>query len=455
MLIDRARVTAALPVYELGAELGAGNFGLVLAGRHRRLDREVAVKILAAAHEGAEAGFEAEARLLATMDHPHVVRVYDYIEHDGLCLIIMELLAGGTLTRRRGTGLSLEDSCAVGLAVAEALTCAHALGVLQRDVKLDNILFDANSLLKVTGFGIAKIFKGSAATASMVAGTPKYMAPEQIIGGRLEPATDIYALAVVLYELLTGAPPFDPKLPLHALYHQHLNVMPARPAGVCQTPWRMSSCAHWRRTRPSATPAPITSRPVSPTRPPPAFGQAGSPGPASSPVSVPRSARPPKARPYPRSQLCTYRYCYRATRHHWTHRFPCHCRPRRLPRLSLPTRRRSRPWPQVWRSHLHDHHNHPAGRRTRRPDPPHGAAAGRSRPCPGHSPHRPAANGDSRVAPGSPLSRCSSRRFPRPLPSWSPGPTAGPTAQSRATSYQPCLRVARRHSRRPARCPPS
>ncbi len=95
MLLDRAQVAAALPAYELGDPLGSGAFGLVLAGRHRGLDRNVAVKVLVAGGEGAPTGFAAEARLLARLDHPHVVRVHDYVEADGLYLIVMELLAGG------------------------------------------------------------------------------------------------------------------------------------------------------------------------------------------------------------------------------------------------------------------------------------------------------------------------------------------------------------------------
>ncbi|WP_322762802.1 serine/threonine-protein kinase, partial [Frankia sp. Cr2] len=231
MIIDEAQVAALLPGYDLGTKLGAGAFGLVLSGRHRDLNRDVAIKILSPAQENAPGGFKAEARILAAMDHPHVVRVYDYVEADDLHLIVMELLGGGTLSRRR-TGISPEGACAVGLAAAAALTCAHNQGVLHRDIKPDNIMFDAGDLLKVTDFGIAKIFDGSAATASMLIGTPKYMAPEQLVGGRLGPPTDLYALGVLLYELLVGAPLFDPGLPSHALGYQHLYAPPPPLVGV-------------------------------------------------------------------------------------------------------------------------------------------------------------------------------------------------------------------------------
>ncbi len=141
MIVNEAQVTAALPAYELGKVLGRGAFGLVLEGRHRELDRPAAIKILAAGTDAAAASSRAEARLLAALDHPHVVRVYDSIPAGDLHLIVMELLGGGTLTRRRAS-MSPETACAVGLAVAAALGCAHGRGVLHRDIKPDNILFD-------------------------------------------------------------------------------------------------------------------------------------------------------------------------------------------------------------------------------------------------------------------------------------------------------------------------
>ncbi|OAA24002.1 WD domain, G-beta repeat-containing protein [Frankia sp. EI5c] len=226
MIIDRDRVAAILPEYSLGAELGSGAFGLVLAGEHRQLGHRVAIKVMKSAEpDGLTGDFLTEGATLASLDHPHVVRAFDYREADGLCLIVMELLAGGTLTRRR-RGMTPQQGCAVGLAVAAALDHAHNRKVLHRDIKADNILFAGNGTVKVTDFGIAKMFEGSAATASGIAGTPLYMAPEQIEGGRLSSATDLYALAIALYQVFAGAPPFDPKQPLHALLRQHLTSPP-------------------------------------------------------------------------------------------------------------------------------------------------------------------------------------------------------------------------------------
>ncbi|WP_243657575.1 WD40 repeat domain-containing serine/threonine protein kinase [Parafrankia sp. BMG5.11] len=233
MIVDRERVVAALPGYKLGAQLGRGAFGLVVAGCHRELNRDVAIKILSAEAERTTERGRAEGRLLATLDHPHIVRVYDAAAVDDLYLIVMELLRDGTLSERR-TDMTTEGFCAVGLAVAVALSHAHEQPkkVLHRDIKPGNIMFDSTGLLKVTDFGIAKIMEGSATTTSAVMGTPLYMAPEQLLGGKLTPATDLYSLGVMIYELLAGAPPFATAMTIPALMHHHLNVPPPVPEGV-------------------------------------------------------------------------------------------------------------------------------------------------------------------------------------------------------------------------------
>ncbi len=232
MIVDRDRVERALPGYEVGGRLGSGQFGLVLSGQHRQIGRPVAIKVMEADRaEAVRLEFAAEARALGRLDHPHIVRVHDYVEAEGLCLVVMELLAGGTLTHSRA-GLAAPEIAAVGLAVAAALQHAHTRGVLHRDIKTDNIMFAADGAVKVTDFGIAKIFEGVAATASSVSGTPMYMAPEQIRRGRIGPATDQYALGVLLYHLFTGRPPFDPLQSVEALWEQHLHDPPPPLTGV-------------------------------------------------------------------------------------------------------------------------------------------------------------------------------------------------------------------------------
>jgi len=205
----------ALPRYELGEELGRGAWGVVVAARHRDLDREVAIKQLPRAF-GADpdvrARFRREAQLLAALAHPHVVQIHDFVEHEGLCLLVMERLDGGTLTARfADQGMRREESVAATLAACEALQRAHDRDVLHRDVKPDNLMFTGDGTLKVTDFGIAKVLGGSqtvATQAGLVLGTPAYMAPEQASGEELGPGTDVYALAVILYELLSGRLPF-------------------------------------------------------------------------------------------------------------------------------------------------------------------------------------------------------------------------------------------------------
>ena len=230
MAVDRARLARGLPDYEVGDELGRGGFGAVFAGRHRLIHRDVAIKVLLdedAAGDDTRGRFLTEARTLAGIDHSHVVRIYDYVERDGLCLLVMERLDGGSLRNRLAAGLSQPAACAIGLAAAAGLSAAHHKGVLHRDIKPDNLLFTDGALPKMTDFGIAKILERTATVTTGLIGTPKYMAPEQIAGERLSPATDIYSLGLLVYEMLAGRPPFPPSLTVPALLHHHLNVPPA------------------------------------------------------------------------------------------------------------------------------------------------------------------------------------------------------------------------------------
>ncbi|MGW6377541.1 protein kinase domain-containing protein [Rhodococcus sp. NPDC055112] len=214
---DTDRVSESLPAYDIGGELGRGGWGVVLSGHHRALGRPVAIKQLPPAFASdpvVRHRFTAEGRLLASLDHPHVVPVYDYVEHDGLCLLVMELLPGGTVWNRfAGTGLNSHSAVAVVLACAAGLKAAHERGILHRDIKPENLMFAASGAVKVTDFGIAKVVGGDETLATRegdVIGTPSYIAPEQARGGELSPATDVYAMATMLYELLSGSLPFPP-----------------------------------------------------------------------------------------------------------------------------------------------------------------------------------------------------------------------------------------------------
>lgn len=216
MTLDRRRVVDALPNYEVGDEIGRGGWAVVLHARHRILEREVAVKHLPVAF-GADpvvrARFVAEARLVARLDHPHIVPVYDFVESDGTYLIVMEHLPGGSLWERfQDEGVRPDEACAYVLVACSALEHAHGHGSIHRDIKPENLLIDDRpGVVKLGDFGVAKALGAAAeqfTSAGQVVGTPAYLAPEQILGHPATPATDVYACATMLYELLTGVLPF-------------------------------------------------------------------------------------------------------------------------------------------------------------------------------------------------------------------------------------------------------
>lgn len=239
----------ALPGYEIGAELGRGAFGVVIAGRHRQLGREVAIKQLSPglmSDEAVRLRFLSEAQVLASIDHPHVVPIYDYVEHEDTCLLVMERLAGGTVWNRFvERGFDQRTACAIALGVCSGLHGAHQHGVLHRDMKPENVLFGADHSLKVTDFGIARVLGQNDVLASRegeLLGTPAYMAPEQASGTDLGPATDIYAVGVMLFELLSGQLPFLEDGGSLAIVLRHINedptqlskVAPTVPAGLAE-----------------------------------------------------------------------------------------------------------------------------------------------------------------------------------------------------------------------------
>ncbi|MFZ0043948.1 MAG: serine/threonine-protein kinase, partial [Solirubrobacteraceae bacterium] len=199
--------------YELHALIGEGAFGRVYEGRDRRLARPVAVKVIKpwwTEDPDWAATFEREAQLLARVSDPGIVQIYD-VGHaaEGL-YYVSELVDGENLARRLRRGpLPPWEACDVAAQLCRALAQAHAQRIVHRDVKPANILISARGRVKVGDFGVARLAEGSTeGAAATIVGTPKYMAPEQGRGLPTTPATDIYSVGVVLYEMISGRPPF-------------------------------------------------------------------------------------------------------------------------------------------------------------------------------------------------------------------------------------------------------
>jgi len=184
-----------------------------------KLQRPVAIKVLAGAvadQPGFVARFHQEARLLAALSHPHIIHIYDYGEDQGAAYMVQELLPGPALEQRiadlkqRDAKLSRDEIILVSRQIGSALDAAHAAGIIHRDVKPSNILWNAAGALVLADFGVAKALHEERLTQpGMVLGTPIYLSPEQAQGQPLTPSSDIYSLGVVLYELIAGHPPFE------------------------------------------------------------------------------------------------------------------------------------------------------------------------------------------------------------------------------------------------------
>ena len=246
-------LVAALPQYAIGEQIGSGGMGVVFAGVHRSLGRQVAIKQLPGDmvdQPGMDVRFDREAKVLASLDHPHIVPVYDYVQAGRDRLLVMEKLDGATVYEHfQRNGVTGEQACAIGLAMLSGLQAAHSAGVLHLDVKPKNLLFTRQRVLKVADFGIAKVISEGATLVTHggeVLGTPAYISPEQASGNPLTPAADIYSAGTVLYELLSGRLPFDSTGGALAMMRQHIFGQPKPITGTPEPLARvvMRSLAH-------------------------------------------------------------------------------------------------------------------------------------------------------------------------------------------------------------------
>jgi WD40 repeat protein len=240
----------AVPGYEILGELGRGGFGVVYQARQVQLNRVVALKmILSGGHAGPEelARFRTEAEAIARLQHPNIVQIYEVGEHEGRPYFSLEFCPSGSLDRElKGTPLQPREAAALAERLARAVAAAHAKGIVHRDLKPANVLLAENGVPKISDFGLAKRLDAAGQTATgVVMGTPSYMAPEQAEGKKtVGPPADVYALGALLYEFLTGRPPFRAATNFDTL----LQVVGAEPVPVRQlqpkVPWDLETICH-------------------------------------------------------------------------------------------------------------------------------------------------------------------------------------------------------------------
>jgi serine/threonine protein kinase len=213
------RTAPQLPGYDIAELIGTGGQGDVYRATHLGLNRPVALKILRDA-QGRDhdqwTRIRREARVIAQLDHPNIVRIHEYIESDGGFALCMEYLAGGSLKDRisQEGKLGLADAVDLLITLTAAVAHAHTKGIVHRDLKPANVLFTTDGHPKIVDFGLAKVVDETASQQTQtgaILGSPSYMAPEQAAGkiSQIGRATDVYGLGAILYELLSGHPPFS------------------------------------------------------------------------------------------------------------------------------------------------------------------------------------------------------------------------------------------------------
>jgi serine/threonine protein kinase len=226
--------------YEVLEVIGRGGMGIVLKAMDPALQRVVAIKVLApqmATSAMARKRFIREAQAAAAISHENVVTIYAVDEAEGLPYLVMQHVAGNSLQERldRGGPMELTELLAIARQIAAGLAAAHAQNLIHRDIKPANILLEG-SAVRITDFGLARaIGDVSLSQSGLVAGTPQYMAPEQISGGPIDHRCDLYSLGVLLFRMATGREPFESQN-LSALWAQHLYERPPLPSEISPTP---------------------------------------------------------------------------------------------------------------------------------------------------------------------------------------------------------------------------
>ena len=234
--------------YELREEIGEGSFGRIYRARQLDVDRDVAIKILPpqfCAMDNVVERFRREARLASRLHHPNTITIYEYGRHEQVFFIAMEYLRGEDLADRLARERTIELSAALHIArqTLSSLKEAHQLGIIHRDLKPENIFLthmgDDDTFVKILDFGIAKLASHHPQTTSedgraltiqgSTVGTPIYMSPEQAAGEEVDSASDLYALGIILYEMVNGSPPFERERPVRTMRAHLFDPVPDFP----------------------------------------------------------------------------------------------------------------------------------------------------------------------------------------------------------------------------------
>jgi serine/threonine-protein kinase len=219
--------------------IGKGGMATVCRAHQPSMNRDVAIKIIApdlASDPEFLARFEREAKIVANLQHPHILPVYDFGHDNGMTYLVMRLMLGGSLAQElHGGPIPVERVIELTRQIGSALDYAHLRGIVHRDLKPTNILLDETGNACLTDFGIAKMISGGPTTGltatGQVMGTPTYMAPEQWRAEPVDARTDVYAFGVILYQMLLGQVPFAAETP-HGLMYQHLDKRPPAPRSI-------------------------------------------------------------------------------------------------------------------------------------------------------------------------------------------------------------------------------
>jgi serine/threonine protein kinase len=218
---EAGTLTGRAGAYDVLSLIGRGGMGEVYEAYDTRLGRRVALKLLRPALTGnpdAVRRFEQEARAASSLNHPNIVTIYEIGDMDGRRFLAMELVEGRALAALAGRSVDPGAIARIGAQLARALTVAHAAGIVHRDIKPENIMVRADGYVKLLDFGVARLVSEPAAArcppdrpteAGTILGTPRYMAPEQALGGTATSAGDVFSLGVVLFELASGVHPFE------------------------------------------------------------------------------------------------------------------------------------------------------------------------------------------------------------------------------------------------------